>query len=148
MYMAELKRFFVILILLTASSIVADTRAFAVDEIKPTSNVLDGMRFVGETGEEGKDANNPDTISFEAGVFHSSSCEVLGFGPGTYSVEKRGDGYKYSATLVSADKGTLEWNGTITGNTAVATVRWQHKRWFWNIDRNYWYKGMMPSIQQ
>ncbi len=138
-----------LLILVYTFFMLANLTAFAVDASKPTSNVLDGMKFVGETGEEGKKANNPDTISFEGGVFRSSSCEVLGFGPGAYSVEKQGDTYKFTATLVSPDTGTLEWNGTITGNTANGKIRWQHTRWYvWKIDRNYWYKGTSPSSQQ
>jgi len=129
--------------------VFANITAFALDASNPMSKALDGMQFVGETGEEGKKANNPDTISFEGGVFRSSSCEVLGFGPAPYSVEKQGDTYKFSATLVSPDTGTLEFKGTIIGNTANATFRWKHTRWyFWNIDRNYWYKGTRPSSQQ
>jgi len=138
----------VLLILACSFSMFAYMTAFAANDSKPTSNVLDGMKFVGETGEEGKKANNPDTISFEGGVFRSSSCEVLGFAPGAYSVEKQGDTYKFSATLVSSDTGTLEWKGTITGNKANGKFRWQHTRWFvWKIDRNYWYKGTTPTKQ-
>jgi hypothetical protein len=149
MHTAALKPLSVLLILFCTFSMLANMTAFAVDEPKSTSNVLDGMKFVGETGEEGKKANNPDTISFEGGVFRSSSCEVLGFGPGAYSVEKQGDTYKFSATLVSPDTGTLEWKGTITGNTANGKVRWQHTRFFvWKIDRKYWYKGTSHLSQQ
>jgi len=136
------------LVLVGTLLVFAIMASFAADASEPTSNTLDGMQFVGETGEEGKKANNPDTISFEGGVFRSSSCEVLGFGPAPYSVEKQGDTYKFSATLVSPDTGTLEFKGTIIGNTANATFRWKHTRWwFWNIDRNYWYKGTRPSSQ-
>ncbi len=149
MHAVLLRRLSALLILVYTFFMLANLTAFAVDASKPTSNVLDGMKFVGETGEEGKKANNPDTISFEGGVFRSSSCEVLGFGPAPYSVEKQGENYKFSATLVSPDTGTLEFNGTITGNTANATFRWKHTRWwFWKIDRNYWYKGTRPSSQQ
>ena len=149
MHAVLLRRLSALLILVYTFFMLANLTAFAVDASKPTSNVLDGMKFVGETGEEGKKANNPDTISFEGGVFRSSSCEVLGFGPGAYSVEKEGDTYKFTATLVSPDTGTLKWKGTITGNTAKGKVRWQHTRWYvWKIDRNYWYKGTRPSSQQ
>ncbi len=145
MHAALLRQLFLHLMLVGMIFMLANVTAFAVNASKPTSNVLDGMKFVGETGEEGKKANNPDTISFEGGVFRSSRCEVLGFGPGTYSVEKQGDTYKFTATLVSPDTGTLEWNGTITGNTVNGKIRWQHTRWLvWKIDRNYWYKGTRP----
>lgn len=148
MHAAALTRLSVLLIVFFTLSILANMTAFAVDDSKPTSNALDGMRFVGETGEVGKKANNPDTISFEEGVFRSSSCEVLGFGPAPYSVQKQGDTYRFSATLISPDTGTLEFKGTIIGKTADAKFRWKHTRWwFWKIDRNYWFKGTKPSSQ-
>ena len=53
---AEKGRLLVLLIVLVASSILSGMTAFAVDDAKPTSHVLDGMKFVGETGEEGKEA--------------------------------------------------------------------------------------------
>ena len=148
MHAALLRHLLVRLILVCAFSMLANMTASAADDPKPTSNALDGMQFVGETGEQGKKANNPDTISFEGGIFSSTSCERHGFGPAPYSVVKQGDTYKFSATLVSSDTGTLEWQGTIIGNTADATFRWKHKRWFWTIDRDYWYKGTGPSSQQ
>jgi hypothetical protein len=128
--------------------VVANVTASAANPPNQTSKVLDGMVFVGETGEQGKNANNPDTISFEGGVFRSTSCSGHGFGPAPYNVVKQGESYKFSTTLVSSDTGTLEWTGTITGGQASATFRWKHKRWFWNIERDYWYKGTMPSSQQ
>lgn len=149
MHTAQLKHLFVQFMLACTISMLANVSAFAVDSSISTSNALDGMHFIGETGETGKEANNPDTISFEGGMFRSSSCEALGFGPAPYSVEKQGDTYKFSATLVSADTGTLEFQGTITEGTADATFRWRHTRWFlWNIDRTYWYRGTAPSSQQ
>ncbi len=148
MYGVNLNRLSAHLMLVCTLSILANIAAFAADTSNPMSKALDGMEFVGETGEQGKKANNPDTISFEEGIFSSTSCERHGFGPAPYSVVKQGDTYKFSATLVSSDTGTLEWQGTIIGNTADATYRWKHKRWFWTIDRDYWYKGTGPSSQQ
>jgi len=143
------RHLFVHLILVCTFFMLADLTAFAVDSSEPTGNSLDGMQFVGETGEQGKKANNPDTISFEGGIFRSSSCEVLGFGPAPYSVEKQGDTYKFSTTLVSPDTGTLAFKGTIIGNKVDAMFRWKHTRlWFWKIDRNYWFKGTRPSSKQ
>ncbi len=148
MYEVNLNRLSAHLVLVCTLSILANIAAFAADTSNPMSKALDGMQFVGETGEQGKKANNPDTISFDGGIFRSTSCERHGFGPAPYSVEKQGENYKFSATLTSPDTGTLEFKGTIIGNVANATFRWKHKRWFWTIDRNYWYKGTRPSSQQ
>ena len=77
MYAATLKRLSVLLILFCTFSMSANMTAFAVDASKPTSNILDGIQFVGETGEEGKKANNPDTISFDptVRVYYPEICE-------------------------------------------------------------------------
>lgn len=37
----------------------------------------------------------------------------------------------------------MTWDGTIRGNVMDATMRWVQKRWYWNIDRVYWFKGQL-----
>lgn len=121
--------------------LIANKTGLTAETTSSMNKALDGMKFVGETGEQGKKSNNPDTITFEAGKFRSTSCEGHGFGPAPYTVEKQGDTYMFSATLTSSDTGTLDWTGTIIGGKLEASFRWKHKRWFWNIERDYWYKG-------
>lgn len=102
---------------------------------------LDGVTFRGQAGEQGKGDHHEEEIRFEGGLFRSPRCEKWGFQPARYTVKKEGDFYHFAVTLPSSDRGTLEWKGTITGNAATATFRWLHKRWYWNIDREYWFKG-------
>lgn len=102
---------------------------------------LDGTRFKGVTGEQGKGKDHEDTISFEDGMFRSLDCEGWGFGPAPYRVEKVGDTYHFTATLSSPERGRLEWQGVVTGDAAEATFHWRHERWYWDIDRQYWFKG-------
>lgn len=128
-------------ILVCAFLVIADTAAFADEGLTSKSNALDGLQFKGETGEQGKGDHHQDTITFKDGQFRSLDCENWGFGPAPYSVKKEGGSYQFSATLLSPDRGKLEWKGTITGDAAEATFRWLHKRWYWNIDRHYWFKG-------
>lgn len=104
-------------------------------------DALDGMQFKGRTGEKGKDGHHDDTISFRGGVFRSLDCEAWGFGPASYTVFQYGDAYHFRAVLKSPDRGRLEWTGTVTGDSAEATFRWVHERWYWNIDRQYWFTG-------
>lgn len=122
--------------------LAAHAAAFADEGPTAKSNALDGLQFKGETGEQGKGDHHEDTITFKDGQFRSLDCENWGFGPAPYSVKKEGNSYRFSATLVSPDRGRLEWNGTITGDAAEATFRWLHERWYWNIDRRYWFKGI------
>ncbi len=120
---------------------IANIAAFAADVSATKHDALDGLQFKGETGEQGKGDHHQDTITFRDGQFRSLDCENWGFGPAAYSVTKRGDSYHFSATLLSPNRGKLEWQGTITGDTAEGTFRWLHERWYWNIDRRYWFKG-------
>lgn len=138
---AENKVPVVSLICACAFLVIANIAAFAADAPKSTHDVLDGLQFKGETGEQGKGDHHEDTITFKDGQFRSLDCESWGFGPAPYSVKKEGDSYHFSATLLSPNRGKLEWKGTITGDTAEGNFRWLHKRWYWTIDRQYWFKG-------
>lgn len=104
-------------------------------------DALDGMQFKGRTGEKDKDGHHDDTITFRGGVFRSLDCEAWGFSPASYTVFQNGDAYHFRAVLKSPDRGRLEWTGTVSGDTAEATFRWVHERWYWNIDRQYWFTG-------
>ena len=121
--------------------LIANTATFAATSADSKQDALDGLQFKGETGERGKGDHHEDTITFNEGQFRSIDCENWGFGSAPYSVKKEGNSYHFSATLLSPDRGKLEWKGTITGDTAEASFRWLHKRWYWNIDRQYWFKG-------
>ena len=129
------------------SFLIANSAAFAANTPESEHDALDGLQFKGETGEQGKGDHHEDTITFKDGQFRSLDCENWGFGPAPYSVKKEGDSYHFSATLLSTDRGRLEWKGTITGDTAQATFRWLHERWYWNIDRQYWFKGTRHTGQ-
>jgi hypothetical protein len=132
-------RIYVCIFLITTNAV-----AFAADSQSPVSTkhrALDGLRFEGTTGEIGKGDDHHDEITFEDGQFRSLDCENWGFGAAPYTVEKDGNSYHFSATLVSDNRGVLEWKGTVTGDTATGTFRWLHERWYWTIDRQYWFKG-------
>jgi hypothetical protein len=114
---------------------------FAAAPPVPNEHVLDGLHFKGQTGEKGKGDHHSDTITFENGQFRSLDCENWGFSAAPYSVTKEGGSYLFRALLRSPDRGTLEWQGTITDDKATATFHWKHERWYWDIDRYYWFEG-------
>jgi hypothetical protein len=134
-------RRFVRLIPLCVFLLVASANTRAADVPGLRSGILDGQQFKGETGEHGKRNHHQDTITFKDGVFRSLDCENWGFGSAPYSARKEGDSYHFSATLLSPERGRLEWKGTITGDVAEGTFRWLHERWYWTIERHYWFKG-------
>ena len=126
--------FCAVLFFLSVPMVPADTQLIKDDP-------LDGLKFQGQTGEQGKGDHHLDTITFRNGEFRSLDCEEWGFGPAPYQFERAGDSLHFSATLPSPDRGTLEWKGTINGDIAEGNFRWQHKRWYGDIDRQYWFKG-------
>ncbi len=135
------------LISLCTFLLVVDVGAFAAETPTPGRGALDGLQFKGETGEQGKGDHHQDTITFKDGQFRSLDCENWGFGAAPYRVTKEGDTYHFAATLLSRDRGKLEWTGTITGDTAVGNFRWIHERWYWTIERHYWFKGTRLASQ-
>ncbi|MCU7842744.1 MAG: hypothetical protein KZQ93_02780 [Candidatus Thiodiazotropha sp. (ex Monitilora ramsayi)] len=124
----------VVIVSLHTLPLIADSQTISTSS-------LDGLQFRGQTGEHGKGDHHEDTITFHNGQFRSLDCEEWGFGPATYHAKKKGDTHHFSATLVSPDRGRLIWHGTIREDEAEAEFQWLHKRWYWTIDRKYWFKG-------
>jgi len=127
------------LVIGSLSAAVATSSAAEVPS--PAADSLDGLRFTGQAGEKGKGDHHKDTIMFTNGLFRALNCENWGFGAGRYTVEKKGDAYHFKATLMSPDRGKLEWTGEIVGDRANATFRWTHERWYRTIIRDYWFEG-------
>lgn len=128
-------------ITIVAFLMIVNVVAFAADPPVSNEHALDGLQFKGKTGEKGKGDHHSDTITFENGHFRSLDCENWGFGAAPYSVTKDGESHLFRSVLRSSERGTLEWQGIITGDTATATFHWLHERWYWDIDRHYWFEG-------
>jgi hypothetical protein len=111
----------------------------------PISHLLNGKTFLVKSGEEGKEASHHDDyLVFRDGTFVSSDCaEYLEFRESTYSVTTEGDGIRFRAQTTSPTHGTMIWDGTVRGDVMDATARWIDKRWYWTIDRMYWFRGQL-----
>ena len=129
-------------------AVVGAVTCAAAETPSATMALLDGSRFVGQTGEKGKGDHHADTITFKNGMFRSLDCENWGFGAASYSVEKKGDVLHFTSTLRSPERGRLEWKGQIVDGKATATFRWRHERWYWNIDREYWFEGEREAARR
>ena len=121
--------------------LLTGTAAFAADVPSRGHDPLDGLQFKGMTGEKGKGDHHADTITFKNGMFRSLDCENWGFGAASYTVEQKGDVLHFQSVLRSPKRGRLEWIGKVVDGKATATFRWKHERWYWNIDREYWFEG-------
>ncbi|OGP32820.1 MAG: hypothetical protein A2X88_07095 [Deltaproteobacteria bacterium GWC2_65_14] len=106
------------------------------------SHLLDGKTFHVKAGEQGKGADHDDYLIFQDGMFTSSGCvESWNFRNAAYSATAEDGGIRFLAQLVSTTHGTLTWDGTVRGDAVDATARWVHEKWYWTIDREYWYRG-------
>lgn len=106
-----------------------------------TSALLDGQTFFVRTGEKGKPADHDDYMIFRDGMFVSSGCVEQDFGKSPYSAAAEGNGIRFRAETRSSTHGTMYWGGIVRGDVMEATARWVHDRWYWKIDRQYWYRG-------
>ncbi|MGA7103961.1 MAG: hypothetical protein WBX49_01330 [Candidatus Deferrimicrobiaceae bacterium] len=104
---------------------------------------LDGKTFFVRTGEKGKKADHDDYLIFRNGMFVSSGCVEQNFGTSIYSTENDGGGIRFRAQTESPTHGAMIWEGTVRGDVVDATARWIHKRWYWTIDRKYWFQGQL-----
>lgn len=109
------------------------------------SHILDGKKFIGQTGERGKKAHHEDILSFSDGIFTSAACLQSGFGSGVYTALIDSDGIHFEAEIISPAHGKLAWKGTLRGDILDVTYTWSKKRWFWTILRQYWFKGRIAQ---
>ncbi len=111
----------------------------------PPSNLLDGKIFLVESGEQGKEASHhEDYLVFRDGTFISTECgEMLNYRESGYSAKREGDEIHFQAQSTSPEHGVMIWEGTVRGDTMGATARWIDKRWYWTIDRMYWFRGKL-----
>ncbi len=106
-----------------------------------TPALLDGKTFFVRTGEKGKSADHDDYMIFRGGMFISSGCVEQNFGKSSYSAVVEGNGTRFRAETRSPTHGAMYWEGTVRGDVMEATARWVHDRWYWKVDRHYWYRG-------
>lgn len=111
------------------------------------SYLLDGKAFAGKNGEKGHalDPDEDEEIVFQNGRFKSLSCEPYNFGSSEYSTTVVGDTVHFEAVTESPTHGTIAWQGIVDGDQAEMTFVWTKKRWYWDIRREYWFRGTLKE---
>jgi len=84
---------------------------------------LDGKTFHGKLIETGKSGHS-DNFEFKDGKFLSTACQHEGFGSGAYTAEGTGASYTFTAQTASKKEGTMEWKGTVNGDSISGTAVW------------------------
>jgi hypothetical protein len=123
-------------VFLTSSSIAGET-----------SGILDGMTFVGNNGEKGRelDPEEYEEIVFKSGLFRSVSCDPYHFSSSEYSTTVVGNTIHFEAVTESPTHGRIAWQGVVDGDTAEVIFIWTKERWYWDIRKEYWFRGTLKE---
>lgn len=105
------------------------------------ANPLDGMTFVGPTGEVGKEAFGDERLAFYDGKVYSEDCARWGFGEGAVTLRQEGDRVHFQAETQSQRYGRIVWEGVVTGDRIEAVYTWRKQGWFVEKVRQYWFTG-------
>jgi hypothetical protein len=103
---------------------------------------LDGKVFAGEIGQKGKKSGDRDDLVFKDGKFLSTACEKFGFGAAPYTAAMGEGTTTFEAVAASAKEGTMQWKGTIKGDSVTASVVWSKAG---NPAQEFWYRGKLKK---
>jgi hypothetical protein len=104
-------------------------------------HILDGRTFRGPGGAIGKLAQREDVFLFRGGEFLSRNCQEYGFTAGPYWVREAGGVIHFRAELKSPEHGVMVYEGRVRGDQLEANFTWTKKRWYWTIERDFWFEG-------
>ncbi|SFF83013.1 hypothetical protein [Neptunomonas qingdaonensis] len=112
-----------------------------------TSGILDGMTFVGNNGEKGRelDPEEYEEIVFHNGLFRSVSCDPYNFSSSEYSTTVVDNTIHFEAVTESPTHGKIAWQGIVDGDTAEVIFIWTKERWYWDIRKEYWFRGTLKE---
>jgi len=108
-----------------------------------SSHLLDGRNYIGQNGSKGMPADHDDEFIFSNGMFRSTSCDKYGFVSGRYQATSTDGAIMFNAVTKSPTHGKMIWEGTVAGDSLDATFVWTKKRWYWDLRKEYWFKGKL-----
>lgn len=111
------------------------------------SGVLDGKTFAGLLGPIGKPGDVKDTLAFTNGNFFSSECDKrCGYPARPYFVRQVGDKIEFvSESHCLYKDAKLVWRGTVDGETIKGLFTWTLNRWYWTIEKEFWFEGTLAE---
>lgn len=102
---------------------------------------LNNRTFTGTSGIKNSETVNYDTLYFKNGNFSSKHCKQWGFKPNRFKKNIIGNKIFFKVNLTSDENGTLFWKGVIEDKKIKANYIWTKKFLFWEIKKEYWFKG-------
>lgn len=88
------------------------------------TSLLDGRTFEVEMTKMDSDQVIPNTLTFDAGTFLSAVCVKHDFSKSIYEATETGDAIAFEVNAQSSTKGTMDWEGTVSGDQLAATAIW------------------------
>lgn len=119
------------------------------DTTSPESGTgpLDGMKFIGALGPDGKPKDVKDSFVFENGTFVSKECELRCEYPARpYFVRQNGTKTDFiSETKCPYKDAKIIWRGTVEGDTIKGKSTWVVKRWYWTVENTFEFEGKLAE---
>ncbi len=108
---------------------------------------LDGMKFIGALGPDGKPKDVEDSFVFENGTFVSKECELRCEYPARpYFVRQNGTKTEFiSETKCPYKDAKIVWRGTVEGDTIKGKSTWVVKRWYWTVENTFEFEGKLAE---
>jgi hypothetical protein len=100
------------------------------------------MVFAGLIGPEDDPDFNEELI-FNEGLMWSKTCVPCGYQPSVYWVRRVGDAIHFISELKSASGSVFDYEGVVEGGRAEVAVTWAKHRWYWTIDRDLVFEGIL-----
>jgi hypothetical protein len=111
------------------------------------SGILDGLSFTSTNGQYGKPGDHGDTLIFKDGTFVSTDCEKkCNYPAQAYFARRLGEIIEFiSETRCLTQDAEIVWRGTVDGNAIEGTYSWRSSRWYWTIEKEFWFKGSLQK---
>ena len=112
-----------------------------------SSGPLDGLTFASDLGHDGEAPHVADKLVFDNGMFVSTECEArCNYPASPYFVRPRGEALEFiSETRCPYKDATIVWRGTIENGRIKGESTWTMKRWYWTVERTFWFEGELTE---
>lgn len=122
--------------------------SMGTDAADGTASVLDGRAFRGKVGHAGEDPFAEDVWIFDEGMFMSEKCIECGYSDSPYWVRFEEEGVRFmSESRCPVTDATIVWRGVVTGDRIQGTFTWTKERWYWTVEKEFWFEGRLVDLE-